>query len=215
MDVQATGPPSYIQNTEQIFLQNVHAQAVLVFSPWSPPNPPPAATPVFLPIHPPTSFELLIQVVQPTKCACKASKKTKAEEVKAYGPISLTADVGWCDFLATITKELSCCDKQLNILTSKWHWSKPANSSWIPVQTENGLFSLLNEIVKSPLTKYVLLHMHLPKPAVQSAWTHGVGGSHADEGEFSDHETGRKKVQFTAFYLGTGTCSLCSLDTFG
>jgi hypothetical protein len=198
MYTQTTGPPPppYVKNAEQNTPQIIPAPAD---RPPPPPDPPPTAA--ALPIRLPTPFELLIQVVQPSKRARGASKKTKAEEVKAYGPVPLTADISWGDFTGIIAKELSCRDEQLNVCTFEWRWSKPANSPWIPVQTETGLLSMLNKIVKSPPTGYVLLHMQLPKIATQSPWTHGVGGSHADEDEYSDHEIGRKKVGFIAFYL--------------
>jgi hypothetical protein len=198
MRAQDPPPPPYILNAEQMPPQN-QAQAVPAVA-VAIPLPQAAATiaPLPVPVRPPTPFELLIQVVQPIKRARGATKKTKGEEVKSYGPISFTADISWDNFIATIAKELSCRDEQLNVTTFEWRWAKPANSPWIPVQNENGLSSLLNKIVKSPPTGYVLLHMQLPKPAVQSAWTHGVaGGSHADEDDNSDRDTGRKKVTFT------------------
>lgn len=198
MRAQDPPPPPYMLNVEQILPQINQAQPVPAVA-VAIPLPQAAAAVAPLPVRPPTPFELLVQVVQPTKRARGASKKTKAEEIKSYGPIAFTADTSWDNFIATIAKELSCRDEQLNIATFEWRWPKPANSPWIPVQTENGLSSLLNKIVKSPPTGYVLLHMQLPKPAVQSAWTHGAaGGSHVDEDDnYSDHDTGRKKVRFT------------------
>ena len=78
--MQDPPPPLYILNGEQMLSQNqaVPTVAVSIALPQAG-----AVAPLPVPVRPPTPFELLIQVVQPTKRARGASKKTKAEEIKA------------------------------------------------------------------------------------------------------------------------------------
>ena len=111
-------------------------------------------------------FELLTHVLQPdkkTRVGYK-SKMVKVDTLK-FGPRRVSLGITWEDFKNVVAKELSCNAPQLAVNSFEWHFSKPQNSPWVPVNGEHGWESLVKQvstkIAKDP-SSYVILRMQPP-----------------------------------------------------
>jgi hypothetical protein len=111
----------------------------------------------------PTNFELLITILQPPKRIRTSNRKTKLEkqEPLSFGPVNVTSNITWLEFLQLIAKTLQCQPNHLKTTLFEWHWLKPASSPWLPLQSEGGLISLLNKVTTKP-EPYVIMRVQPP-----------------------------------------------------
>ncbi|KAH9973420.1 hypothetical protein BJV74DRAFT_798980 [Russula compacta] len=116
-------------------------------------------------------FELAVQVTQPVKHLHPPQANGKTKNVRAdpiiVGPINLSTHSGWDGFLQEIATLIKCQVDQLVVGSFEWHWLKPANSPWLPLQSKNGLASMFNKLTtcKGPL--YVIVWMDPLKVNIQ------------------------------------------------
>ena len=69
-----------------------------------------------------------------------------------------------CDsFLVTVSKMLDVQPGNYAINSFEWHFIKPANAPWLPVQNDTGRVSLLRKI-GSKSDQYVILCMQATRP---------------------------------------------------
>ena len=141
---------------------------------------PPAVVPAAK-TRPATPFEYLVQVILPNKRVRTGNRKTKVEKTEpfSFGPANMKADIGWDDFTAAVAGlvHVICQPLQLCIGTMEWHWLKPANSPWLPLQNETGLVSMLNKVVASKSSPYIIIRMQ-PKTLLDRV---EVGGEKDEE----------------------------------
>jgi hypothetical protein len=144
--------------------------------------------------RPATPFEYLVQVILPNKCVRTGNRKTKVEKAEplSFGPANMKANIGWDHFTAAIAGLVKCQPPQLCIGTMEWHWLKPANTPWLPLQNETSLISMLNKVVASKSSPYVIIRMQPPKPPAEGlapSWAgNGAVGTPVDEDEQSDND---------------------------
>jgi hypothetical protein len=111
-------------------------------------------------------FELLTHVLQPDK-KTKVGNKSKMVKVDTlkFGPRRVSVNIAWEEFQDVVAKEVLCNAPQLAINSFEWHYSKPQNSPWVPVNSEHGWESLVKQvtakIAKDP-SSYVILRMQPP-----------------------------------------------------
>ncbi|KAH9969962.1 hypothetical protein BJV74DRAFT_909308 [Russula compacta] len=106
-------------------------------------------------------FELAVQVTQPVKCLRPPQANGKTKNVYAdpiiVGPINLSTHSGWDGFLQEIATLIKCQVDQLAVGSFEWHWLKPANSPWLPLQSKNGLASMFNKLTTCKGPPYVIV----------------------------------------------------------
>ena len=109
------------------------------------------------------SFELLLTLIQPSKCVCTANKKTKNLKPKSEnkGPFNISFNIEWDTFLGILAEKISVEPSHLPVASFEWHWLKPTSGPWLPVQDKNGFVSMIRK-VKSKSEPYVIIHMQMP-----------------------------------------------------
>lgn len=118
---------------------------------------------------PNSTFELLIHVLQPDRkvragIGGRQTKSVKCDPLK-FGPTNFELNVTWEPFLVTISTLLRSSVPNLALPSFEWHFLKPQNSPWLPLNTEQGLHSLLRQAsakVAKEGSTYVILRMAPP-----------------------------------------------------
>jgi hypothetical protein len=91
-------------------------------------------------------------------------KMVKADPLK-FGPRRVSLDVSWEAFVGVVAKEVSCTTGQLAVSSFEWHFSKPQNSPWVPLNSEHGWESLVKQVtakMSKDQSSYVILRMQPP-----------------------------------------------------
>jgi len=123
----------------------------------------PTATPI--PAPEARTFELLLKIQQPSKRIRTAQRKLKTEKQDdiSIGPTDIRSNITWEQFTTTIAEVLQTQPSNLNVVSFEWHWLKPANGPWLPLQTNAGFLSMIKQIHACKTHPYVLLHMQPAK----------------------------------------------------
>lgn len=116
----------------------------------------------------PSSFELLVYVLQPPKklraAPGKAMKTVKVDPLK-FGPTNFAVDVSWNDFLNEVGILVSAPVGNLPLASFEWSFLVPKNSPHLPLNNHPGHQSFLKQVaatIKKKGSAYVILEMNPP-----------------------------------------------------
>ena len=147
------------------------------------------------------TFELLLQLLCPSKRVRTPNRKTKVTKVEPEnkGPFEIPVKIEWDAFLGVIVEKLAVQQPDLVMASLEWHWLKPASGPWLPVQDEAGFMSMLKQIkVKSG--PYVIVRMQVPSPKATrlgNTWDN----EDEDEDNFEDNSVSKKVRLLHSFTL--------------
>ncbi|KAG6907299.1 hypothetical protein DXG01_009492 [Tephrocybe rancida] len=143
---------------------------------------------------PPTTFEALFTVLLPDKKILghdgKKSKMEKQDPLQ-FGLFNVPLNVNWAGLQTIISDGLKTTVDCLPLLSNQCHFLKPANSPWLPLNTEPVMQIMLRQ-VEGKANAYVVFHMSPPlkKPSMALPWddvsTSSTVAGGVDEDEQSD-----------------------------
>lgn len=113
------------------------------------------------------SFEVLIEVLQPDRKVRTANRKYKTEKVdpRKVGPFTVALAASWDELLEVIAKETGAVIQGLVVQSFEWHFLKPASSPWLPLCSEQGFQSMVNQVTAKIMkdgSSYVIFRMREP-----------------------------------------------------
>ncbi|PPR06840.1 hypothetical protein CVT26_003830 [Gymnopilus dilepis] len=112
-------------------------------------------------------FELLIEVLQPEKKVRSGPGRAKTVKVDPlkFGPLNVSSDIAWDDFLEAVSKQVATTAPNLAVSTFCWRFLVPKNSPSLPLTGDAGHLSFLGQ-VRAKIAKsgsaYVILSMQPP-----------------------------------------------------
>ncbi|KAG6907596.1 hypothetical protein DXG01_008316 [Tephrocybe rancida] len=157
-------------------------------------RPPRNPAPQAVESDPPTTFEALFTVLLPDKKILgRGGKKSKTEKQDPlqFGPFNVPLNVNWAGLQTIISDGLKTTVDCLPLSSIQWHFLKPANSPWLPLNTEPAMQSMLRQ-VEGKANAYVVFRMSPPlkKPSTALPWddvsTSSTVAGGVDEDEQSD-----------------------------
>jgi len=119
-----------------------------------------------VPVAEPTGFELLVTVMLPDRkvqSGCKT--KVEKQEPLKFGPVNVAFEIGWDVLLLKIMELLEISVDCLVISSMEWHFLKPQNSPWLPMNNENTMQFMLRQAAvkfKKDASSYMVLQMQQP-----------------------------------------------------
>ncbi|KAJ7831198.1 hypothetical protein B0H14DRAFT_3464204 [Mycena olivaceomarginata] len=126
------------------------------------PEPPPIAISL--------TFELLIHVLLPDKVTRTSNRKPKVvkQDPIKFGPTDVPTQIAWEPFLVMLAELVQTVVPNLAVVSFEWHFLKPNNSAWLPLNSSKALSSMLKQIAtklagkKDSSSGYVVVRMQPP-----------------------------------------------------
>ncbi|KAF8468005.1 hypothetical protein DFH94DRAFT_697942 [Russula ochroleuca] len=108
---------------------------------------------------------------------CKT--KVEKQEPLKFGPVNVAFEIGWDVLLLKIMELLEISVDCLVISSMEWHFLKPQNSPWLPMNNENTMQFMLRQAAvkfKKDASSYMVLQMQqlLSSKTPQLPWTESM-----------------------------------------